>query len=73
MFGRLTRLAVDLIAISTILAGVKKTTGFAPSTNKIKDASIRTFLETYFGLGEKVFGLICGFAVSSDYFRRTIE
>ena len=29
MFGRITRLAVDLIAISTIIAGVKRTTGFA--------------------------------------------
>lgn len=31
MFGlnRLTRLAIDLVAISTIIAGVKKSTGFA--------------------------------------------
>jgi hypothetical protein len=29
MFGRLTRLAIDLIAISTIVAGIKKGTGFA--------------------------------------------
>jgi hypothetical protein len=29
MFGRLTRLAIDLVAISTIIAGVKRSTGFA--------------------------------------------
>ena len=29
MFGRLTRLAIDLVAISTVLAGVRKFTGFA--------------------------------------------
>jgi len=28
-FGRLSHLALDLIAISTLLAGVKKSTGFA--------------------------------------------
>jgi hypothetical protein len=29
MFGRLTRLAIDLIAISTILAGIKRSTGYS--------------------------------------------
>jgi len=29
MFGRLTRLAIDLIAVSTILAGIKRSTGYA--------------------------------------------
>lgn len=29
MFGRLTRLAIDLIAISALLAGIKRSTGYA--------------------------------------------
>lgn len=28
MFGRLTRIAVDLVAVSVVLAGVKRATGF---------------------------------------------
>jgi len=73
MFGRLTRLAIDLVAISTILAGVKRSTGFAPSTHLIKDASIRSFFESYFGFGDRIFGLICGYVVNSGYFKKTIQ
>jgi hypothetical protein len=29
MFGRLTRLAIDLVAISTLLAGIKRSTGYS--------------------------------------------
>ncbi|ORY34046.1 hypothetical protein BCR39DRAFT_518240 [Naematelia encephala] len=70
MFGRLTHLAIDLIAISTILAGVKKATGFAPQTDHIKDTSIRHFLESYFSIGDTVFGMVCGYVVNSGYFRQ---
>lgn len=44
-----------------------------PHTNKIKDASIRSFFDSYFSLGETVFSMICGYAVSSGYFKRAIE
>lgn len=29
MFGRLTRIAIDLVAITTILAGIKRSTGYS--------------------------------------------
>jgi hypothetical protein len=28
MFGKLTRLAIDLVAISTLLAGIARSTGY---------------------------------------------
>lgn len=72
MFGRLTRVVIDLVAISTILAGVKRATGFAPNVYMIQDHSIRSLLESYFSLGDTVFGMISGFVVNSRYFRRTL-
>ncbi|RSH78165.1 uncharacterized protein EHS24_002624 [Apiotrichum porosum] len=73
MFGRLTRLAIDLVAVATILAGIKRSTGYAVYTGKVKDSSIRSFLDTYLGVGETVFSFMCGFAVSSSYFRRQLD
>ncbi|ORX36697.1 hypothetical protein BD324DRAFT_626853 [Kockovaella imperatae] len=73
MFGRLTRLTVDLVAISVLIAGVKKSTGYAPRTERIKDTALRRFFDSYFALGDTVFGMVCGFVVNSRYFKRTIE
>ena len=90
MFGlnRLTRLAFDLVALSTIIAGIKKSTGFAlvslifshlivlmyrPATSMIQDNTLRRFLNSYFALGETIFGMMSGFVVNSKYFKRTIQ
>jgi len=75
MFGlnRLAHLAFDLVALSTIIAGVKRSTGYAPATSLIKDGSLRSFLESYFALGDTVFGMISGYVVNSKYFRRGVE
>jgi len=73
MFGRLTRIAVDLVAISTIIAGVKRSTGFAPATDRIKDPSLRSFFESYFSIGDTIFGFVCGYIVNSTYFRKAIQ
>ncbi|EIW70678.1 hypothetical protein TREMEDRAFT_28718 [Tremella mesenterica DSM 1558] len=72
MFNRLTRLAIDLLAISTILAGVKRSTGFAPNLLGIQDPSIRTFFQRYFAIGDTIFGMISGYVVNSKYFLKTI-
>ncbi|KAL1413312.1 hypothetical protein Q8F55_001068 [Vanrija albida] len=70
VLGRLVHYAVDALAVSTILAGVKKTTGFTPATEQIPESSIRTFTEGYLGAGESVFNFIAGQAVTSQYFKK---
>ncbi|GMK58279.1 hypothetical protein CspeluHIS016_0503110 [Cutaneotrichosporon spelunceum] len=72
MLGRLIHLGFDAIAISTVLAGIKKTTGFAPDTAQIPESSvIRTIADKYLGAGESVFNLVAGQAVTSEYFKKT--
>ncbi|ADV20276.1 hypothetical protein I315_01630 [Cryptococcus gattii Ru294] len=72
-FGRLGHIVFDLIAISTILAGVKKSTGYSVQTSLFTDTAIRSFIDSYLSVGETVFGMLSGYAVNSRYFKRNIE
>ncbi|KAL0250573.1 hypothetical protein I307_02098 [Cryptococcus deuterogattii 99/473] len=72
-FGRLGHIVFDLIAISTILAGVKKSTGYSIQTSLFTDTAIRSFIDSYLSVGETVFGMLSGYAVNSRYFKRNIE
>ncbi|WVQ82388.1 hypothetical protein IAT38_004516 [Cryptococcus sp. DSM 104549] len=72
-FGRLGHIFFDLIAISTIIAGVKKSTGYTFNTATIGDSAVRSFLDSYFSMGETVFGMLSGYAVNSRYFKRNVE
>ncbi|WWC90747.1 uncharacterized protein L201_005684 [Kwoniella dendrophila CBS 6074] len=71
VLGRLVHYAFDALAISTVLAGVKKTTGYAPATDQIPDSSIKSITDTYLSAGETVFGIIAGSSVNSQYFKKT--
>ncbi|KIK62622.1 hypothetical protein GYMLUDRAFT_164470 [Collybiopsis luxurians FD-317 M1] len=66
--GRLFHYAFDAIIVSTVLAGVKKNSGFSPDLNQITNPSLKSAAETYLGFGETVFGMIQGSAVNSGYF-----
>ncbi|AFR92360.1 hypothetical protein J008_00230 [Cryptococcus neoformans] len=72
-FGRLGHIVFDLLAISTILAGVKKSTGYSIQTSLFTDTAIRSFIDSYLSVGETVFGMLSGYAVNSRYFKRNIE
>jgi hypothetical protein len=71
VLGRLAHYAFDAILLSTVAAGVKRTTGFVPDTESISNPTIRSFTERYLGLGETVFDAIQGTAVTSPYFKRS--
>ncbi|AAW43761.1 hypothetical protein CNBE4100 [Cryptococcus deneoformans B-3501A] len=71
VFGRLVHFTFDALAVSTILAGVKKTTGFAPATDLIPDSSIKSITDSYLGVGTTIFDIVAGQAVTSQYFKRT--
>jgi len=71
VLGRVFHYAFDALAVSAILAGVKKSTGYAPATNLIPDSSIKTVADSYFAAGETVYNIIAGQAVTSEYFKRS--
>ncbi|KAI0805943.1 hypothetical protein BC629DRAFT_1484124 [Irpex lacteus] len=68
--GRLFHYAVDAVLVSTVLAGVKKTSGFSPSTAAIGDNTLRSVTDSYLGIGETIFEMIQATAVNSPYFKR---
>ncbi|KLO17240.1 DUF1748-domain-containing protein [Schizopora paradoxa] len=73
MIGRLVHYTVDAVLLSTVLAGVKRSSGFAPDPTLIGDPTIRSIADRFLGIGETVFDTIQGTAVSSSYFKRTVR
>jgi len=71
MLGRLVHYTVDAVLVSTVLAGVKRSSGFSPDASKISDPTARSIAEKFLGVGETVFDMIQGTAVSNSYFKRT--
>jgi len=70
MIGRLLHYTVDAVLLSTVLAGVRRSSGFAPATNSIQDETIRSIADKYLGVGETIFDMLQGTAVNSQYFKR---
>ncbi|RDX56982.1 DUF1748-domain-containing protein [Polyporus arcularius HHB13444] len=70
MIGRVTHLLFDAALVSTVLAGVRRSSGFTIETEKITDGTIRSATEKYLGFGETIFDMIQGTAVNSQYFKR---
>ncbi|KAH9972160.1 hypothetical protein BGW80DRAFT_1173556 [Lactifluus volemus] len=71
VLGKLAHYAFDAILLSTVVAGVKRSTGFAPDTETISNPTIRSLTEQYLGFGEMVFNTLQGTVVSSPYFKRS--
>ncbi|KAI0715831.1 hypothetical protein C8T65DRAFT_572899 [Cerioporus squamosus] len=70
MIGRVTHLLFDAALVSTVLAGVRRSSGFTIETEKISDGTLRSATEKYLGFGETIFDMIQGTAVNSQYFKR---
>ncbi|RPD72461.1 DUF1748-domain-containing protein [Lentinus tigrinus ALCF2SS1-7] len=70
MIGRAAHYIFDAALVSTLLAGVRRSSGFTVETNKISDDTLRSATEKYLGFGETVFDMIQGTVVNSPYFKR---
>ncbi|KAH8100135.1 DUF1748-domain-containing protein [Cristinia sonorae] len=70
MFGRLFHYAADAVLLSTVVAGVRRSSGFTPNTQNIGDDTLRGFADSYLKVGETVFDMIQGTVVNSQYFKR---
>lgn len=68
--GRLVHYAVDVVLVSSVLAGVKKSTGYTVQTSQITDPTLRSIADSVLGAGESVFNIVQGNAVTSSYFTR---
>ncbi|KAI0046564.1 DUF1748-domain-containing protein [Auriscalpium vulgare] len=70
VLGRLFHYAFDAVLVSTLVAGVRRSSGFAPQTESIPDPTLRSVTERYLGIGESIFDMAQATAVNSSYFKR---
>ncbi|KAH8825141.1 hypothetical protein DL96DRAFT_1612054 [Flagelloscypha sp. PMI_526] len=71
--GLLTRVisvAIDATLVSTVVAGVRRSSGFVPDTHQIPDGTARDVADKFLGIGETIFDIIQATAVNSSYFRK---
>ncbi|KAL5504079.1 hypothetical protein ACEPAH_8152 [Sanghuangporus vaninii] len=71
MLGRLVHYTFDAVLLSTVLAGVRRSSGFSPDSSSIGDPTIRSLADRFLGFGETVFDVVQSSAVNSNYFKRS--
>ncbi|KAG5734451.1 hypothetical protein E4T56_gene15711 [Termitomyces sp. T112] len=70
VLGRFVHYAVDAALLSTVVAGVRRSSGFSPDASAISDPTLRSVAEKFLGVGETIFDIVQASAVNSSYFKR---
>lgn len=70
VLGRLVHYAFDAVLLSTVIAGVRRSSGFSPDTPLLSDPTLRSVADKFLGVGETVFDVVQASAVNSGYFKR---
>ncbi|KAF8852819.1 DUF1748-domain-containing protein, partial [Acephala macrosclerotiorum] len=69
--GRVAHYAFDAVLISTILAGMKRSTGLTFKKDTLtENKDVQSWIEKYLGVGEWVMDQSVAIAGSSPYFER---
>ncbi|PKI82613.1 hypothetical protein MVES_003404 [Malassezia vespertilionis] len=68
MLGRLFHYTTDVMLVSTVLAGIKHTSGLAVNVDAIPEQNVRGVLRSLLGAGEYLFESSLSFAQNSKYF-----
>ncbi|KAJ6513433.1 hypothetical protein C8R45DRAFT_347294 [Mycena sanguinolenta] len=68
--ARLLHYAFDAVLISTVAAGVRRSSGFTLNSELISEPNLRSAADKYLGVGESIFDMIQATAVNSTYFKR---
>ncbi|KAI0204352.1 hypothetical protein F4808DRAFT_456802 [Astrocystis sublimbata] len=70
--GRIGHYALDAVLISTILAGMRRSTGLTVKSDRITgDNEMNKWVTKYLGVGEWVLDQSVAFAGTSKFFERT--
>ncbi|KAJ1930745.1 hypothetical protein IWQ60_000029 [Tieghemiomyces parasiticus] len=72
MVGRLVHYAADAVLISAVLAGIRRSTGLTFKQESIESKEIRSGINTYLGIGERVFDFGASILASTSYFERKL-
>ncbi|GAA6048356.1 hypothetical protein JCM3770_000965 [Rhodotorula araucariae] len=70
VLGRLVHYTFDIVLVSTVLAGVKRHTGFQVSTTQVPEGPARQAADTLLYAGERVFDIASATSYTSSIFER---
>ncbi|TFK40067.1 hypothetical protein BDQ12DRAFT_680297 [Crucibulum laeve] len=70
VLGRLFHYTIDAVLLSTVVAGVRRSSGFSPDASVIPDETVRSVAVKFLGVGETIFDMIQATAVNSSYFKK---
>ncbi|KAH8551226.1 hypothetical protein BGW37DRAFT_54410 [Umbelopsis sp. PMI_123] len=73
MIGKVVHFAADAVLVSTVLAGIKRTTGLQPSTSTIDTADPyvkKSYVEKYLEVGDWVLDTTTDWMKTSPYFEK---
>ncbi|KAH3682195.1 hypothetical protein WICPIJ_006816 [Wickerhamomyces pijperi] len=71
VFGKTIHFGIDLILLSTALAGIKRNTGLTIKSEKITDSKdFQGYIESYLNVGEKSYDMSVAWMSGSEYFVR---
>jgi len=70
VLGRVVHYTFDAVLLSTVVAGVRRSSGFTPETSSISDPTLRSVADRFLGVGETIFDMVQATAVNSSYFKK---
>ncbi|KAK9472548.1 DUF1748-domain-containing protein [Dipodascopsis tothii] len=70
MLGKIVHYGVDLMLVSAVLAGVKRSTGLQFKADSIESTDVRTAVVRYLDVGEWLLDTGVAFMSTSTYFER---
>ncbi|KAF8920127.1 DUF1748-domain-containing protein [Mucidula mucida] len=68
--GKVFHYAFDAVLFSTVLAGIRRSSGFTPNTASITDPTFRSVADTFLGAGETIFDIAQMRAMNTEYFKK---
>ncbi|CAR26722.1 ZYRO0B16588p [Zygosaccharomyces rouxii] len=70
VLGKTIHISIDLILVSTCLAGLRRNTGLTPKLQTIENMTIRDYMSRYLNMGESIYDYSVATCGSSPYFGR---
>ncbi|KAH7928266.1 DUF1748-domain-containing protein [Leucogyrophana mollusca] len=70
VLGKVMHYTMDAVLLSTVMAGIRRSSGFTPETSGISDPTLRSIADRFLGVGETIFDMAQATAVNSEYFKK---
>ncbi|AAS53669.1 AFR298Cp [Eremothecium gossypii ATCC 10895] len=70
LLGKAVHISIDLVLVSTCLAGIRRNTGLTVKLDNVQDNFIKDYTEKLLNVGESAFDYAVAYCGSSSSFQR---